>query len=155
MHNSALTVDVDATSLGRKVALWLFGLIVSVKIAQTLAVLLGGESVAVSADGIPLDTYAPAAAQTVVSLWTLLAVTKLWIYLLCVLALIRYRAFIPLMFGVLLLNDLGKYVVLQFLPIARVGAPPGPAVNLVLLALTVVGLALSLWQRNARTAQSP
>jgi hypothetical protein len=155
MHDHVQTMDVDATSRGRKVALWLFGLIVTVKIAQTLAVLLGGESVAVSADGIPLETYAPAAAQTVVSLWTLLAVTKLWIYLLCVLALIRHRAFIPLMFGVLLLNDLGKYVVLHFLPIARVGAPPGPAVNLVLLSLTVVGLALSLRQRNARVAQSP
>ena len=32
-------------------------------------------------------------------------------------------------------------------PIARTGTPPGPYINLVLLALMIVGLALSLWRR--------
>ena len=34
------------------------------------------------------------------------------------------------------------------MPIERTGTPPGSAINLTLLALMVVGLALSLWSRD-------
>jgi hypothetical protein len=135
-------------------AVWFFVMIVLVKIAQNLSVLFGGPSVVSSADGIPLDTYSTAAAETVVSLWALLGLTRLWIILLCILVLVRYRSMIPFMFVMLLLNDLGRIVVLYFLPIATTGTPPGPRVNLALLALTIAGLVLSLLKNRNQTRQS-
>jgi hypothetical protein len=153
MLDRALPKYIDNTFRGQRIAVWLFVLIVFVKIAQSLAVLFGGRSVLSSADGIPIDTYTPAAAQTVVSLWALLGLTRLWICLLCILALVRYRSMIPLMFGVLLLHDIGKELVLHFFPIVRAGTPPGPAVNMILLALTIIGFVLSLWARHDPTSQ--
>jgi hypothetical protein len=53
------------------------------------------------------------------------------------LALVRYRAMIPLMFALLVLEYLSRGLILQFLPIVRSGTPPGSVVNLALLAAPV------------------
>ena len=98
-----------------------------------------------SADGIPVDTYAPAAAQTIVALFALGALYRLIISLLCVLVLVRYRSAIPFMFALLVLSYLASQLILQFIPIVRTGTPPGIVVNLIMFALMIVGLMLSLW----------
>lgn len=135
---------------GQKVALWIFGLVVFVKLAMGVNTTFNGRSVASSADGIPLDTYTPAAAQAFVTVFALLGVAHVVLGLLCVLVLVRYRALVPLMFTLLLLEYLGRRGVHQLMPIERTGAPPGGVINLVLLSLMVVGLALSLWSRDER-----
>lgn len=142
---------IDNTYRGYKAALWLFGLVVAVRIIQSLLIIFNGYSVARNADGIPLETFAPAAAQTVVALFALSALYRLILSLLCVLVLVRYRRAIPLMFAVLLLNYLAAQLILRFLPLASTGTPPGPFVNLITLALVVVGLALSLRSRSIGT----
>jgi len=144
MFNQFLPRRIDNTDSGRKLALWLFALVVFVKTLQSLFVIISGYSVLMSADGIPLDTYTPASAQTVVSVWALLGLYRLIICLLCLLVLIRYRAAIPFMFAVLALEYLSRQLILHFIPLVRTGTPPGPIVNLILFALTIVGLALSL-----------
>jgi hypothetical protein len=64
-----------------------------------------------------------------------------------VLALTRYRAMIPFLFVLFLLEHLARRWILLVKPIARTGTPPGIYINLVILVLTIVGLALSLWSR--------
>ena len=75
------------------------------------------------------------------------------ICLLCILILVRYRAMVPLMFVLFLVEFLSRRVVFEVLPIQRTGTPPAFYVNLALLAVMVVGLALSLWNQNDRQAQ--
>jgi len=75
------------------------------------------------------------------------------ISLLGISVLLQYRAMIPLMFALLLLHQLGARLVLLFVPIVRAGTPPGFYVNLVLLAVMIVGLALSLWSRDKLQAR--
>ena len=144
MFNQLLPQRIDNTYRGHKLALWLFALLLFMRVAMSLNSIFNGYSVASSADGIPLDTFTPAAARTVVSLFALLGLSSFVICLLCILVLARYRSMIPLMFALLLLEYLSRKLILQFLPIVRVGMPPGFYVNLVLLALMIVGLALSL-----------
>jgi hypothetical protein len=60
---------------------------------------------------------------------------------------------VPFMFAFLLLEHLGRKLILQILPIVRTGTSPGFAVNLVLLAVMIVGLTLSLWSRGDLPAQ--
>jgi hypothetical protein len=57
------------------------------------------------------------------------------------------------MFALLLLEHLSRKLILLFLPIVRTGTPPGFFVNLVLLAVMMVGLALSLWSQDNLQAQ--
>jgi hypothetical protein len=148
MFDKLLPQPIDNTYSGLKIALWLLGLIVLVHTLQSVLVLVNGYSIAQSADGIPLDIYPADAAQTILSIFMTASLRRLIISLICAVVLFRYRSVVPLMFVVLCLNYLGGQVILQFVPIVRVGTPPGVVVNLIMFGLTIVGLALSLWRRG-------
>lgn len=135
---------VDNGYRGHKLALVIFGLVVLVRIAIGFGSIFNGYGAATGPDGIPLDTFPPAATQTIVSLFAMLGLSRLLLGLLCVLALIRYRAMVPLLFSVLLIEQLGRQLIVTYLPIPRVGAPPVSVVQLTILALLIVGLGLSL-----------
>ncbi len=153
MFNQLLPKRIDNTYRGYTPALWIFGLLMGISVAISLNSILNGHTVASTADGIPLDTFTPAGAQTVVSLFALLGLSRLMIALLGIVALARYRAMVPLMFALLLLDHLSRRLILQLLPIPRAGTPPGSMVNLVLLALMVVGLALSVRRQESLPAK--
>jgi hypothetical protein len=137
---------------GHKLALWLFGLVVGMKSTQSLAIILNGYPTARDADGIPLDSFAPPVAQTVVAVFAQGSLWRLFFCLLCVLVLFRYRSALPLMFALLALNYLAAQLVFQFVPLPRVGTPVGPLVNLILFVVILVGLAFSLWRRGSSLA---
>ena len=151
MFDKFFPQPIDNKYSGSKIALWLLGLIVFVHILQSIMVLVNGHSIAQSADGIPLETYPAAAAQTILAIFTVASLRRLIISLICAVVLFRYRSAVPLMFVLLGLNYLGGQVIFQFIPIVRVGTPPGVVMNLTLFGLTIVGLALSLWRRGIRT----
>jgi len=148
MLNRLLPPHVDNTYHGHKFALWLFAFVVFMKVPISLNSIFNGRMVASSADGIPLDTFTPAGAQAVVSLFAAWGLSQFIICLLCILVLARYRALVPFMFGVLLVEHLSRRLIFLVMPIVRTGTPPGFFVNLALLTLMVVGLALSLWSHG-------
>jgi len=148
MFDRLLPQRVDNTYRGHKVALWLFALLLLMKGAISVNSILNGDLVARSADGIPLGSFTPAGARAVVSLFGLLGISQLAFCLLGILVLVRYRALVPFLFALLLLEHLGRRLFLQLMPIVRAGNPPGPFVNLILLAVMIVGRALSLWRRG-------
>ena len=80
---------IDNAYQGSKIALWILALMVAVRTMQSVMILVNGSSIASSADGIPLDTYPAAAAQTIVALFALSAVNRLVISLICVVVLVR------------------------------------------------------------------
>ena len=139
---------IDNSYRGRKVALWIFGLVVAMRTLQSLFILFNGYNTVTNADGVPLATYPPAAAQTILALFALSSVARLIISFIGIVALVRYRRAIPFMFVVLGLSYLGAQVLTWFIPLVRVGRPPGTIVNLTLFALTLIGLVLSLWRRR-------
>lgn len=140
---------IDNTYQGSKIALWILGLLIAVRTMQSVMILVNGYSIAQSADGIPLETYPAAAAQTIVALFTLSAVNRLVISLICVVVLVRYRRAVPLMFLLLLVTYSAGQLVGRVIPIVRVGQPPAVVMNLTLLGLTIIGLVLSLWKRRS------
>lgn len=146
---------LDAAYSGHRLGLWLFGLVVAVLCLQSTMSVVAAPSILQSADGIPLTRYAPDAAQTVVALFALLGFAKLLLPLLGVVVLARYRSAVPAMFVALLVARLGAQVVLRVHPIARVGSSPGVVVNRVLLALTLIGVVLSLTPPRAADRVRP
>ena len=152
MLNQLLPPRLDNTYRGRKLALWLFGIVVLIRSIQSVMIIVNGYSIARSADGIPLDTYPAAAAQTILALFAISSLNRLLILLVCVVVLVRYRSAIPSMFVILALGYLVGEIILRLIPIVRVGTPPGPIVNLIMFAVMIVGLALSLWRRGDRMA---
>lgn len=152
--NQLLPPHADNTYRGHKLALVILGLLLLLKGAISLGSIFNGHTAASSADGIPIDTYTAAGAQTVVSLFALIGQANFIITLIGVVVLVRYRSLVPFIFVLLLAQQLGRKMILQFLPITRVGAPPGSAINLVILGLLITGLALSLWRRPTRRSQT-
>lgn len=144
MLDRILPRHADNTYRGFRLALWLFALLVLMKLAMSVNSIFNGRGVATSADGIPLDTFTPAGAQAVVSLFASWGLAHLTIGLLCIVVLIRYRALVPLMFALVLLEHLSRRLISYYMPIARTGSPPAPIVNVVLFTLEIAGLALSL-----------
>jgi len=152
MLDTLLPRSLDNEYRGSRVALWLFGLVVALKGTQSLAILFNGRSTAMGADGVPLDTFAPAAAQTVVAVFAQASLWRLFFCLVGALVLMRYRRGVPLMFSLFALNYLAAQLAFAFVPLPRVGAPVGPVVNLILFVLMLVGLGLSLWRRGGPAA---
>ena len=118
-----------------------------VKTGIALGTIFNGRTAAQTADGIPIDSFGAGGAETVLALFAIWGLSQLVFSLLGVLSLTRYRALIPFMFVLLLCEHLARKWILMVKPIARTGTPPGSYINLALVALMVVGLALSLRSR--------
>lgn len=139
---------IDNDYRGHKLALWLFGILLFMKTGMSVSSMFNGYTTLTKADGIPLDTYPAAAVKTILTLWGIYGLAHFVFCVLGVIVLVRYRSAVPLMYVTLLFEFLSRKLLMYFLPIGRVGAPPGPIINLVLLTLMIVGLALSLWRRR-------
>ena len=149
MFDKLFPQRIDNTYQGHRAAVWLFGLVVALKITKSVAVISSGYSTARDADGIPLETFTTEAAETAVALFAQGSLWRLTFSLLCVLVLVRYRGAIPMMIVLLVLNYLAGELIFQIAPLVRMGTPPGPIVNLIAFALMVIGLVLSLRGRDA------
>ena len=148
MLGQLLPRRIDNTYRGHRLALWLLAVLVLMKGGIGLGTIFNGYSAATSADGIPLDTFTPAGEQAFVSLFAAWGLSQLMLNLIGLLVLVRYRAMVPFMFALLLLEHLSRKLIFWVLPITRAGTPPGFFINLVLVAVMVVGLVLSLWTQD-------
>ncbi len=144
MFSQFLPERIDNAYRGHRLALWLFGAVVFMKTSIGLGTIFNGRTAAISADAIPLDTFPPAAAQAFLSVFAIWGFAQVMLGLLCMLALVRYRALVPFLFALLLLEHLGRKLILFVMPIAKTGTPPGLFINLALVAVMIVGLVLSL-----------
>ena len=148
--------QIDNRFSGYRAGLWLFALFVAVKLVMTVNSILNPRAVASGPDAIPLDSYSAGGAETVIRLFSLLALGQLALVVLGVVALVRYRAMIPLLYLLLLAEHLGRRAIGVLHPIDRTGGSPvGLYINLALLAVLVVGLGLSLLTRPAAGAPRP
>lgn len=154
MLTRLLPPHIDNSYRGHRVALWLFGLIVFVKGAIGMGTIFNGRNAAISADGIPLETFTSAGEQAFVSLFAAWGLAQLTLNLMALLVLVRYRALVPFMFALLLAEHLVRRLIFLVMPIARTGTPPGFVVNLVLVVVMIVGLVLSLRSAGARTTRA-
>jgi hypothetical protein len=130
---------------GLRPALWLLGLLIALKLVMSVNSILNTESVAVGADGIPLASYGAAGARQVLLLFALMALGQLLITSIALITLVRYRALVPLIYLLLLGEQLARRVIAQSYaaPAARM-TDVAWYVNYGLLALLALGLVLSL-----------
>lgn len=148
MDNLLLPRSIDNHYRGRNLALWLFWVVVIIRAAQGVSLMINGYSIVKDADGIPLETFPPAAAQSIVAMFAVSGGSRLVLSILGVLIFVRYKSAIPLMLALLALDQVVKQLLLYIYPLYRVGNPIGPTVNGVLLALTIIGLVLSVWGKR-------
>jgi hypothetical protein len=127
---------------GQKFALWLLYPITFLNLAIALGSIFSKDSGA-QADGIPLDTFGPGGAAAVIRVGAILGLASLLLGVFYVLALVRYRSMIPLMYVLLVVDYLGRRGIAWMKPYLHLAATPAGYVNLGLFALSIVGLILS------------
>lgn len=150
--------QLDNQFRGHRLAIWLFVPVVLMELAMGTNSILNTSTVAMSADGIPLDRYGGGGAEAVIALFAIAGLFRLLLALQGVLVLIRYRAMIPFMFLLLLVVHLGSRVLLMVNPVAKSGvatATLGSAFVLALTAMLLVGFALSLWRASPKGSIGP
>lgn len=149
MLNRIFPDQFDNRYRGYKPAIWIFALITFMHTAISVSSIFRPDGGAQSADGIPLDTFSPAAAQAVIGVGGLLDLALLMLCALFILALIRYRSMIPLMYVLIVAEWLARKGVLWLKPIPRMpGAATAHFVSLGIFAVSVVGMILSLTGKN-------
>ncbi|MCF6225444.1 MAG: hypothetical protein L3J22_03960 [Xanthomonadales bacterium] len=152
MFNKIFPQTIDNTLNGRWLGFWLLIPVLLFKIMIAIGSILV-PAAANSTDGIDMSTYPAAALQEALVATSLLGLLHLAIGLMCVLAMIRYRAMIPLIYVWLLLEFAGRRVLLNIYAIERSGdASTAVIMNSVLLALMLVGFIFSVTPRKQKIA---
>jgi hypothetical protein len=147
MLSRIFPTQVDNNYRGHRLAIWFLVPIILLRGLIGFNSIFFARSVATSADGVPLDSFTPAAAGTVLALFALLGLFSLLLALLGLVVLVRYRAMIPFLYLFLLIQEVGNKAVLLAYPVTRSassGAPAGSIVVFAILAMTLIGFVLSL-----------
>ncbi len=156
--------QADNAYRGSPLAIWILVPILLMKLAMGVNVSglnpwLSNRFVIEHADGIPISSYGPEAASVVMFLFASWGLGLLTISLLGVVVMIRYRAMTPLMYLLLMIDQLGRKAISQFSPIIRPAAPDGVSyavlINWGFSAALVIGLILSLQDGRHPPKQHP
>ncbi len=153
MLNRLFPRQADNCFEGHRAALWLLGLFVALKLVVSINSILNTASVAAGADGFPLESYGGDGARAVLMLFALDAVGQLMLALIGLAALVRYRAMVPFIYLLAVLEQVGRRAVIEGYAIERAGQPDAVSyVIFAVLALLVLGMILSLLGRAAEEA---
>ena len=144
MLDRILPARIDNRFRGHRLSLWLFVPIALQRVALSLTHLLKADGGAQSISTIPLDTYPLSAAQNIIGLFARMGLAQLMLAMLLLLALVRYRAMIPLMYLLLVIQYLASQAVGAGKPLVLAGTSGVATAMLVIGVLSVVGLVLSL-----------
>jgi len=141
---------------GHRSALWLLGLLIALKLVVSVNSIFNTAAVAAGADGIPLDSYSPAAVRDVLTLFALTGLGQLALALIALTALIRWRALVPFLYLVSIGEQFARRLIVQEYAIARPESSPIVwYVTYGVLALLALGLVLSLIPTRAEPRSVP
>lgn len=125
-------------------AFWLFTALTVMTVGRSLVHVFAADGGAQSIATIPLDRMGGGGAETVVALFALWGLSQLLLGGVQVLAILRYRGLIPLLFFVLFVEWGGRLAIGASKPVVTVETAPGQVGNLVVPMIALLGLALSL-----------
>ena len=138
---------IDNAFRGLKLGYWLFIAVVLMEFAMGANSIINTRTVVTEADGIPLDRFAGGGAEAVIALFAIAGLFRVLFALLGGIAILRYRAMIPILYLLFLILHVGSKALLLAHPIERSGiatAKLGSAFVLTILGLLAAGFVLSI-----------
>ena len=141
-----LPVVVDNQFRGIKLSQYAFLLITAATIVRSLIHVLAPDGGAQSIATIPLESYSPQAAATVILMFSLWGLSQLLMGFVYLGVYLKYKSLIPMMYLLLTVEYAMRIVIGQMKPIVTSGTAPGSIGNWIMVPVCVVLLALSLFQ---------
>ena len=134
---------------GLRIALWGFFLLTAMTLWRSQHHIFSSDGGAQSIATIPLEKYSDSAASTIIGMFALWGLSQLIVGLIYLVAAIRYRSMIPMLY---LLSVFEYLLRATYIPayksIETAGTAPGAVGNLPLIIFSFTMLVLSLWSRK-------
>jgi hypothetical protein len=142
----------DSGFEGHPFALWLLWLLLGLMMIVSLRSIFDTAAVASGPDGLPLATVGASARQTILMLFALDSVGELTIALIGVVALLRYKALVPMIYLFLIGEQVGRRLVIQAHLVPRAeGSLSGWYLVFAILGSLSLGFILSLLPLRAKS----
>jgi len=93
---------------------------------------------------VPLSQYSSGAESSVISVFALWGLSQLLIAIVMLIAALRYRSMVPLLYLFLVVEYSARICIGIFKPLETLQTPPGAIGNLVLFGAAMLGMFLSL-----------
>ena len=135
----------DNVYRGNRIALWLFYPLTAMTLWRSQHHITASDGGAQSIATIPLDTYTQGGAQGIITIFALWGLAQLAMGLVMLLASIRYKSMIPLLWLFILLEYGGRRLIGIYKPLETVETAPGQNAAYILPIVALVMLALALW----------
>jgi len=137
--------QIDNAFAGNRLSLWVFYLVTAVTLWRSQHHIFSQDGGAQSIASIPLDQYSAGAAATIIAIFAQWGLMQILLGLLMLLAAIRYKSMVPLLWLIVLMEWVGRGLIGQFKPVETIGTAPGQIGNLVIPVVALVMLVLALW----------
>jgi hypothetical protein len=132
-----------------------FAVITAITLARSLAHVFLADGGAQSIATIPLDTFPPAAADAVVFVFALWGLSQGLLGLVYLVVLLRYRALIPLMLVLVVIEYASRIALGHAKPIATIGTAPGELLNSLMIPVALLLLAVWYVRSGTPTRERP
>jgi len=134
---------------GLRIALWGFYLLTAITLWRSQHHIFSSDGGAQSIATIPLEKYSDAAASTIIGMFAFWGLSQLIVGLIYLIAAIRYRSMIPMLYLLSVLEYLRRATYIPaYKSIETAGTAPGAVGNLPLIIFSFTMLVLSLWSRK-------
>jgi hypothetical protein len=144
--------QLDNDYQGHRVAIWVFGLITLITTLRSLVHIFAPDGGAQSIATIPLDQMTAGGSEGVITTFALWGLSQLLLAFLYMATLFRYRALLPLMWLLFVVEYVGRFLIGVWKPVLFVDTPPGATANLVFPVLGAIMLVLALRPRGPEPA---
>ena len=142
--NRLFPAQFDNVFAGHKIALWVFYPFTAITLWRSQHHMLAADGGAQSIATIPLDSYSEGAAATIIAIFAQWGLIQLLLGLLMLLAAVRYKSMVPLLWLIVLIEWIGRGLVGQFKPVETLATAPGQIGNIIVPFIALVMLVLSL-----------
>jgi hypothetical protein len=135
---------------GTRIALGFFVLLTAITLGRSLIHMLAPDGGAQTIATIPLDAFTDNGAAAVIHIFSLWGLSQLIVGIIYVVALVRYRSLIPLLYLLGVVEYTVRLIMSFLKPVHADGTPPGGVANFILVPLLIAMLVLSLVRRRSR-----
>lgn len=146
-----LPAVIDNRYEGRRIALVFFGFFTAITLVRSVIHIVAPDGGAGSIATIPLASFSENGASAVIHAFALWGLSQLIVALVYIVALLRYRSLIPLLYALAVVEYLVRLLIGLAKPVELEGTAPGGVANYVLVPLLLVMLWLSLRPRRVST----
>ncbi|MFP4378306.1 MAG: hypothetical protein ACLFP4_14775 [Spirochaetales bacterium] len=144
---SLLPPSIDNNYRGPRIAVIVFWLLAAVTLVRSVIHIVAPDGGAASIATIPLASFSPAAADAVIHIFALWGLSQLIIGVFYVVALLRYRTLIPMLYLFALFEYVVRLTLTWIKPMETESTAPGAIGNYVLIPILLVMFLVSLASR--------